>query len=113
MAVKTKLRGIMGDDILTLHLIDFVTYINLNNRFLDKGIYITSENKEEAYIKIIETGDETLIADLEKYLTIKDSIAELEAKKNEYVSIVDSLRALPDKNDADAINGIVEAYLRR
>ncbi len=113
LAVKTKLRGILGDDILTVKLIDFVTYINLNNKFLNKGIVVTDNNKEEAYIKIIETGDESLIADLEKFITIKDSLAELEAKKNEYDNIINKLRLLSDKNNAEAVNSIIEDYLRR
>lgn len=113
MAVKTKLRGILGDDILTVKLIDFVTYINLNNKFASKGIFITDSNKEEAYIKIIETGDETLISDLEKFITIKDSLAEIETKKDEYASIINKLRLLNDKNDESAVNSIIEEYLRR
>lgn len=113
MAVKTKLRGILGDDILTVKLIDFVTYINLNNRFSSKGIFITDNNKEEAYIKIIETGDETLITDLETFITIKDSLADLEAKKAEYTGIINKLTMLTDKNDEAAVNGIIEEYLRR
>ena len=113
MAVKTKLRGILGDDILTVKLIDFVTYINLNNKFSSKGIFVTDDNKEEAYIKIIETGDESLISDLEKFITIKDSLAELEAKKDEYTAIINKLRLLNDKNDEAAVNSIIEEYLRR
>jgi hypothetical protein len=113
MAVKTKLRGILGDDILTVKLIDFVTYINLNNRFSSKGIFITDNNKEEAYIKIIETGDESLISDLEQFITIKDSLADLETKKNEYTGIINKLKMLTDKNNEAAVNSIIEEYLRR
>lgn len=113
MAVKTKARGIMGDELLIFKLVDFVTFMSLNNRFLEKGIVITDNNKEEAYIKIIETGDEDLITSLEKYLTIKDDIKVIEAKKDEYTSIINKLQTLSNKNDSDAVNKIVEEYLRR
>ena len=71
LAVKTKARGIFGDDLLTFYLIDFVSLMMINNKFASKGIFITDDNKEESYIKIIETGDDTLINDLEKYLALK------------------------------------------
>jgi hypothetical protein len=112
-AVKTKARGILGDDLLIFKLVDFVTFMNLNNKFLEKGIIISDTNKEEAYIKIIETGDEELITSLEQYLTIKDDIKIIEAQKNEYASIINKLQTLPDKNNEEAVNTIVEEYLRR
>jgi hypothetical protein len=112
-AVKTKARGILGDDLLIFKLVDFVTFMMLNNKFLEKGIVISDNNKEEAYIKIIETGDEDLITGLEQYLTIKDDIKLIEAQKNEYAGIVNKLQTLPDKNNAEAVNTIVEEYLRR
>lgn len=112
-AVKTKARGILGDELLIFKLVDFVTFMSLNNKFLEKGIVITDNNKEEAYIKIIETGDEELITSLEKYLTIKDEIKLIEAQKDEYADIVSKLKTLANKNDTEAVNKIVEEYLRR
>jgi len=112
-ACKVKARGILGDDLLTFKLIDFVSFIMINNRFLNKGIIITDENKEEGYIKIIETGDESLISDLEKYLDLRDSIKSIENSKNEYSDIINKLKSLQDHNDRDSVNAIVEEYLRR
>ena len=113
LAVKTKLRGVMGEDLLTLKLIDFVSFIMLSNKFSSKGIFITAENKEESYIKIIETGDESLINDLEKYLVLMDEMKALEAKKAEYFGIIKQLQTLHDKEDTESVNKIVEEYLRR
>jgi hypothetical protein len=112
-ACKVKARGILGDDLLTFKLIDFVSFIMINNRFLNKGIIITDENKEEGYIKIIEIGDESLISDLEKYLDLRDSIKSIENSKNEYSDIINKLKSLQDHNDRDSVNAIVEEYLRR
>jgi hypothetical protein len=113
LAVKTKARGIFGDDFLSFTLIDFVTIMLINNKFIDKGIVITDDNKEECYIKIIELGDESLINDLEKYITLKDNIKDIENKKVEYVDIINKLRTLADSYDIEAVNNIVENYLRR
>lgn len=112
-ALKTKARGIFGDDLLTFNLINFISIMMLNNKFMSKGIFITDDNKEECYIKIIELGDESLINDLEKYITLKDEIKELEKKKAEYDALIDKLRRLSDKNDEPSVNAIVEEYLRR
>lgn len=112
-AVKTKARGIMGDDLLIFKLIDFVSLMMISNKFASKGIFITDDNKEECYIKIIETGDESLITELERYLILKDDIKKIEADKNEYSAIINKLQTLSDHNNLEAVNTIIEDYLRR
>lgn len=112
-AIKTKARGIMGDDLLIFKLVDFVTFINLQNKFASQGIYITESNKEQCYIQIIEKGDESLIVDLEKYINLLDSIKVIEKQKEEYESIMIKLKQLADYNDEEKVNSIVEEYLRR
>lgn len=113
LAVKTKARGILGDDLLIFKLIDFVSIMLINNKFLNKGIVVTDDTKEEGYIKIIESGDDSLINDLEKYIVLKDTIKEIELKKDEYTDIINKLKSLSDLNDQASTNLIVEAYLRR
>ena len=113
LAVKTKARGVLGDDLLIFTLLDFVKLMSLNNKFASKGIFITEDNKEECYIKIIETGDDTLITDLEQYISLRDSIKLIDQKKTEYNDIITQLQRLPNANDADGVNSIIEAYLRR
>lgn len=112
-ALKTKVRGILGDDLLTFKLIDFVNFIILNNKFTSKGIFITEENREDSYIKIIEMGDESLITDLEKYINLLESIKIINDKKQEYEDIIYKLKNLKDYNDEDSVNSIIENYLRR
>jgi hypothetical protein len=112
-AVKTKARGVFGDDLLTFKLIDFVTLLMLNNKFLSKGIAITDDNKEECYIKIIELNDETLISDLENFINLKDQIKILENQKKEYFEVINKLQRVSDLDDKDAVNLIVESYLRK
>jgi hypothetical protein len=113
IAVKTKAKGIMGEDLLIFNLVDFVSFITLQNKFADKGIFITDTNKEQCYIKIIEQGDESLISDLERFINLLDSIREIEKQKEEYQSVISKLKNLSDYSDADAVNAVVEDYLRR
>lgn len=112
-ACKLKARGIFGDELLTFKLLDFVSFLILNNEFASKGYIITEDNREETYIKIIETGDIQLINDLEKYINLKDSIKELQRKKDEFYDIIEKLNNLSDLNDEESVNNIVESYLRR
>ena len=103
----------MGDELVSFRLLDFVTLMLLNNKFASKGIFITDDNKEECYIKIIEMGNEDDINDLEKFINIKDEIKVLEKKKQEYLSIINQLQLLQNPDDEDAVNAIIEDYLRR
>lgn len=112
-ACQKKFRGLMGEDLLIPKLLDFVTLMSLNNKFASLGIFITDTNREECYIKIIELGEESLILDLEKYISIKDSLNTIENIKTEYLEIISSLQNLQDKNDENAVNDIVRDYLRR
>jgi len=112
-ACKTKVRGIMGDDLLIFTLLDFIKLMMLNNKFLDKGIVITDDNKEECYIKIIEMGDDSLIDDLEYYINLKDSIKEIEKKKTEYHNVIHQIKQLADYDNQVGVNSVVEEYLRR
>lgn len=113
LACRKKARGIFGDELLTFTLIDFVSLMLLNNKFIEKGIVITDSNKEECYVKIIELGDDALIDDLERFINLKDQIQELEMKKQEYSTIIEMLQSLTDFNDEDAINSIIKNYLRK
>jgi hypothetical protein len=112
-ACRNKVRGVMDGELLTFSLLDFVSLMLLNNKFLDKGIVITDDNKEECYIKIIEMGEESLIDDLEKYINLKDSISIIETKKMEYKNLVKQLKTLSDYNDKNIVNNIVKEYLRK
>jgi hypothetical protein len=103
----------MGDELLTFHIIDFASFMILNNKFAAKGIFITDENKEEEYIKVIESGDMSLIEDLETYINLRDKVQGIEAQKKEYTDIVNKLKVLEDADDRDAVNSVVEEYLRR
>jgi len=110
LAVKAKVRGIMGDDLLIFSLMDFVDLMLLNNKFADLGIFITDDNREEAYIKIIELGDPELIDDLERFINLKDSIGLIREKKEEYYNVIDNIR---NASDDSAVNSAIKDYLQR
>ena len=55
----------------------------------------------------------SLIEDLETYINLRDKVQGIEAQKKEYTDIVNKLKVLEDANDTDAVNSVVEEYLRR
>lgn len=112
-AVKQKAQSIISDGLITFTLLDFISFIQINNMFADQGIFITNENKEQKYIEIIESGDEKLISFLEEYINLLDNIKNINNKKTEYQTIIYQLQTINDKDNIEEINKIVEEYLRR
>lgn len=112
-ACRNKLYGILGNsghDILAV--MDAVMYIMLHDRFASKGFFITKDNKEDMYIKILESGDMDLFADLEKYISYLDKVGAMTEKIDEYNSLIDQLKCNATSDEA-TINDIVGEYLRR
>lgn len=112
-ACRTKFRGVLNGDLVTLAMVDVVNFMLLHTKFMSHNINITEDNKEECYIKIIEMNNEGLIEDLEKYIALKDKIKMIEDKRDEYYDIISRLQSLADKQDKQAVNSIIEDYLRR
>ena len=113
LACQVKARGIFGEDFLNYRLVDFVSLMLIQNKFASKGIFVTDDNKEECFIKIIESGEEKLIEELEKFINLKDKIAVIESHRDEFYDIVKKLQILSDKEDREKVNQIVEDFLRR
>ena len=59
-------------------------FICINNELINEGYIITSKNREEKYIEILETGEEELIEKLERYLNAHDTIMRASFLQNEY-----------------------------
>jgi hypothetical protein len=51
--------------------------------------------------------------EVEGYINLRDKVQGIEAQKKEYTDIVNKLKVLEDANDTDAVNSVVEEYLRR
>ena len=67
---------------LIISSLDVLLFTTINNELMVEGYIITNSNREEQYIKIIETGDEVLINKLEKYLTILDNLEDIKLIQN-------------------------------
>ena len=87
-----------------MHLYDFMM---INNKFCSVGAFIHSKNKEEQYLKIINTGDEDMIDDLETFLERMDELDKINIKYKRLRSAMMSISSASDDEELDeALNGL-------
>lgn len=79
--------------------IDLAIYMNSMLVLADKGFVITEENREEKYLEILETGDETNINLLEEYLICRDNINHFIQYKKVYNETKEKLLDLDDDDE--------------
>ena len=110
-ACRNKLRGIFGDSgFVMLHLMDAVTFMMLHDRLASRGYFITEDNRDEMYVKILEEGDPELFEVLEKYIEYLDIMTKLRTRVDAYNSIIAQLKMNVDA-DQETINSIVKGYI--
>jgi hypothetical protein len=73
-AVNARVRMLITPTLTKISGITLYGFMVLNNDLANAGYFITNENREEKYLEILETEDETLISKLEDYLNYKDEI---------------------------------------
>jgi len=66
------------------------------------GYFITEENREEKYLEIINTGDESLIAALEEYLDSYDNISPVAALHTSMKQAMLDIDAATTEEEVDA-----------
>jgi hypothetical protein len=79
--------------------IDLIIYNQTMLELADAGYIITDKNREEKYLEILETGDESLIDLLEQYLVLKDKITFIISQKKTYNNIIEKLRTLNEDSE--------------
>ena len=91
-AVSYYMR-MMSSLFVSTSFMDFFDFITMNNTFCSKGIFITDENREEEYLKIINTGDSKLIESLESYLESFDTLTNVNKR---YMKIKNVIHRIND-----------------
>ena len=79
-----------------LVFIDYLDFMILHSKLASLGFFITDENKEEKYIEILESENEELLNDLEKYLELKEKIDQIIWKKNRFNELYEKIFHLKD-----------------
>ena len=83
-------------------------YFQINNFFADKGFFIHIENKEEIYLKILETEDELMINKLEHFLLCQDKLERTSALEKLYGKLYDDLL---EATDEDTSNNVYDEFM--
>jgi hypothetical protein len=108
-AYLVKISQFFDSYINTISNLTFYEFTVLNNTLINAGIVITDENREEKYIEILETEDEDLINNLEKYLICKDEIQRASAAYENYKIFKTKLN---DCETVEEINLITKEFIQ-
>jgi hypothetical protein len=84
---RARARTVVSPLLAKISGFTLYNFTMLNNMFSSKGFFIYDDNKQDVYLKILETGDDGLIDRLEEFLGYKDEIdrvAYLERKLSKF-----------------------------
>lgn len=110
MACRAKILNIISSSSSPLIAnYEMTRYIALHDKFASKGYFITSDNREEMLVKILEDAPE-LFGDLELFLVLQKRIERIQESFDKYINIVEQLR-ICDPDDKEHILGIVSSFL--
>lgn len=99
-----KIKNLTNSEVANISAFTIYGFTVLNNELISKGFPIYEENRQEMYIKIIETGDDLLISKLEEYLEYVDLIERSSAlykRVKEYGELINSLDTPEEINKAE------------
>jgi hypothetical protein len=97
-----KIRSVINPIISQVSGLSLYGFMVLNNELVAKGFAIYEDNREEVYLKILETGDENLITKLEDYLNYKDDIDRVSQLERQFSG------AIKDINEQDSIDSVLK-----
>jgi hypothetical protein len=90
----------------------FLKYMMYHDKFAEAGIYITSRNKEDKYIEIIEKDDPELLEYLEEYLQLQEQISEICKTRDLWKETIEKLNNFSDTpNDKENIIKVIKPFL--
>jgi hypothetical protein len=88
---------------LNMNLMDMYDFMMIQNRFNSLGHFITEDNKEEVYLAIINDGDESLITDLENYLTAMEELNAINKRYKKFRGAIHKIVEAKDEEDLDSV----------
>jgi hypothetical protein len=107
-AALVKVRMLVNPELAKLSGLTLYGFMVLNNDLISAGYTITNTNREEQYLKILETGNEQLIAKLEDYLNYKDDIERVASVERAFAAFKKAMR---DCTTAEAVAELEQRYI--
>lgn len=98
-----KLKQLVTFELGKISSFDLYRYNVLHDELAAEGYFITSKNREQKYIEIIETGDVDLISSLEKYLEARDNLDRAVSAHQRIDSIIKTVQSQTDVTEVDRI----------
>lgn len=106
-----RVRVLINPELANLSGLTLYRFMCLNNELADKGFFVTDENRESTYLKILETGNEKMIAKLEDYLNARDEVARVSALHKKFDAFRMALRGETCKEKIQkAADDFMEAF---
>lgn len=109
-ASVVRLRMLVTPTISKIAGLTMYSFIILNNDLANAGYFITDKNREETYLSILETGDETLIQKLEDYLNFRDEIEKVAFFERRFTAF---RSAVKEATTADEVAKLEESFTER
>ena len=81
-------------------------FMMINNKFCSIGVFIHKGNREEQYLKIINTGDEDMINSLEIFLERMDELNNINKR---YKKITDALHNINDATSDEELDTVIDS----
>ncbi|MHA1814870.1 MAG: hypothetical protein ACTSX1_02610 [Candidatus Heimdallarchaeaceae archaeon] len=107
LAKLTELYNILNDKMAVVTGLSLYSFFSDMVMLAAHGYFITDDNREEVYLKIIDTADEDLIQCLETYLDSKDKIDGVTSFNRKATSLIRNL----EKTETDEeIEKALEEY---
>ncbi len=105
-----KIRMLVTPELSKISGFSLYGFMMLNNDLSSKGYFITDENREEKYLEILETNDESLIQKLEDYLNYRDEIDKLASLERLFSKFKNEIN---DSSTIEDVKKIEELFLEK
>lgn len=110
LACRAKILNILSSSSSPLIAeFEIARFMLLHDKLAARGYVISEDNKEEMFVKILETSPE-LFDDLERFIVYRDRILRSAATFDKYIDIIEQLRVC-DPNDKEHIINVVSDFL--
>jgi hypothetical protein len=98
-----KLKQLVTFELGKISSFDLYRYNVLHDELAAEGYFITSKNREQKYIEIIEAGDVDLISSLEKYLEARDNLDRAVSAHQRIDSVIKLVQSQTTNEEVDRI----------
>lgn len=98
-----KLKQLVTFELGKISSFDLYRYNVLHDELAAEGYFITSKNREQKYIEIIESGDINLISSLEKYLESRDTLDRAVSAHERLDSIIKTVQSQSQTSEVDRL----------